>query len=100
MSGTVRKSRKREKIKYKEKRLRRRKKLKNKMSGAKKEKGNCVLHSLKFENELCMISSYFIRCISVKVNQNFHRSVKVKIHCRQKNLFTVYYKPIFVIHMC
>ena len=36
MSGAVKKSRKREKIKYKEKRLRRRKKIKNEWGGQKK----------------------------------------------------------------
>jgi hypothetical protein len=67
-------SQKKEKIKYKEKRLRRRKKKKNKMSGVvKKEKGNCVLLSLKFENEseLCMISSYFTRCIKCESESEF-----------------------------
>jgi hypothetical protein len=63
MSGAVRKSKKMEKIKNKEKRLRRRKKIKNKMSGAVKiEKGNCALLSLKFENEsgLCKVfKQYF-----------------------------------------
>ena len=89
MSGAVKKSRKREKKKYKEKRLRRRKKIKNKMSGAvKKEKGNCVLLSLKFENEseLCMISSYFTGCKSVKVNQNFHSGrPEFSQKCESKN---------------
>ena len=58
------------------------------MSGAKKEKGNCVLLALKFENEseLCMISSYFTRCISVKVNQNFHNGrSEFSTKCESKN---------------
>jgi hypothetical protein len=85
--GRSEKSKKKEKIKYKEKRLRRRKKEKKK-SEAKKEKGNCVLLSLKFENEseLYMISSYFTRCISVKVNQNFHNGrPEFSRKCESKN---------------